>query len=529
MFSAILERIRALIRRPQSAYVDFEEEYGGRGYFLHLNRGESDCADYEVLPESERNMFNCRSCKPKRVPCGSLLACNVSGYRHCLSCGSCSCFLVRFEPIYWKIKDRMYSPETLTSILNSVGVPEKLQKFMIPRDGVLPIFPNAIGRFPNLSTLILRGNQIEELPDSFSDLKHLTLLDLSHNKLKSIPQALLFLRLERLILKNNRIKIISVDVLEMIYLVELNVEGNPLTTPDPSICSKGVDGIFKYLREVSGMVPQIGSQSSAYMTVNIKKDVMETIEFHPRIIAQNEYDCILSSRFFPETLQELCIRGVKCPAIPLSISRCVNLKTADFHDNCIVMIPKEIVHLQKLEILDLSNNSITTIPPYVGFLKSLKRLNLASNNMTQLPLSFLNLTKLEDLDVSGTDMTSPPMEVCSSGISAILTELRRLRACRINTCAVVTPYYEECDDKSLKTLCVHTLLKYKISIPTQMDLAPPFLKRHMIQEVEKRSVLKMLSCNVCRKIFSSEIYFKMHECHTSYDMDFVLGVLNTSS
>ncbi|KAK6183426.1 hypothetical protein SNE40_010911 [Patella caerulea] len=528
MFSAILERIRALFRRPQNDNVDFEEEYGGRGYFLHLSKGESDCEDYVVFRDSKGNMFDCRSCKSKRVPCGSLSACNASGYRQCLSCGSDSCFLVRNEPVCWKIKDRMYSSETLTLILNSVAVPQKLKKFMIPHDGVLPIFPSVVGRFPNLSTLILRGNKIEELPNCFSDLKHLTLLDLSDNKLKSIPQTLLFLRLERLILKYNKIKIISVDVLEMIYLVELNVEGNPLTSPDPSICSKGVDGIFKYLRQVSGMMPQTGAQSNAFMTVNVKKDVTETIEFHPRIIAQNEYDCILSSRFFPETLQELCIRSVKCPAIPLSISRCVNLKMADFHDNCIATIPREIVHLQKLEILNLSNNSITIIAPYVGFLRFLKRLDLASNHMTQLPLSLLNLTHLEDLDVSGNNMTSPSMEVCSSGISAILTELRRLRARRTNVCAVATPYYEE-RNTSLKTLCVHTLLKYKISLPKQMDLAPPFLKRHMVQEVDKRSVLKMLSCNVCRKIFSSEIYFKMHECHTRYDMDFVLGILNTSS
>ncbi|KAK6183424.1 hypothetical protein SNE40_010910 [Patella caerulea] len=312
----------------------------------------------------------------------------------------------------------------------------------------------------------------------------------------------------------------------MIYLVELNVKGNPLRAPNSSICSKGIGEIFKYLRQVSEMMPQIGAQSNAFMTVNIKKDVKETIEFHPRIIAQNEYDCILSSRFFPEKIQELCIHGVKCPVIPQSISRCVNLKMADFHDNRIVTIPKEIVHLQKLEILNLSNNSITSIPPYVGFLRSLKRLNLESNTITHLPLSFLNLTQLEDLDVSGNNMTSPSMEVCSSGISAIFIELRRLRVPRANTFAVATPYLEEYEE-SLKALCVHTLLKYKTSL--EMDLASPFVKRHITQEVDKRDPVKIMSCNICRKLFSSELHFRIHDCDTHFDMDYVVTVLNSSS
>ncbi|XP_050407188.1 leucine-rich repeat-containing protein 40 [Patella vulgata] len=526
--SAILERIR----RPPKA--NFKEEYGGHLYFLHFKRYRSDCADYLVWGKNKR--FDCGFCRSKKVSsgfcrwkkmsCGPHVICNPTIYRRCLSCSSYSCFLIRYEPVRWKIKDKINASNVLTLILNSVGMPKNLQKFKIASGGKIPIFPSVVGRFSNLSTLIVRRNQIEELPDCLSDLKNLTVLDLSDNSLRSIPQTLLFLRLERLILKNNRIEIISVDVLEMIYLVELNVKGNPLRAPNPSICSKGVDGIFKYLRQVSGMMPQIGAQSNAYVTVNTKKDVTEIIEFHPKIIAQNAYDCILSSRFFSETLQELFICGVKCPVIPLSISRCVNLKMVDFHDNYIVTIPIEIVHLQKLEILNLSNNSITTIPPYVGFLRSLKRLNLASNNMTQLPLSFLNLTQLEDLDLSGNNMTSPSMDICSGGISAILTELRRLRVPRANTFAVATPYLEEYEE-SLKTLCVHTLLKYKTSL--ELDLASPFLKRHITQEVDKRGPVKIMSCNICRKLFSSELNFIMHDCHTDFDMDYVLTVLNSNS
>ncbi|KAK6183427.1 hypothetical protein SNE40_010912 [Patella caerulea] len=449
----------------------------------------------------------------------------------------------------------MSSANTLALILNTVGRPEKLQKFLVPSGGNLPIFPNAIGRFPNLCTLILRGNQIEELPDCFSDLMNLTVLDLSDNNFRSIPQTLLFIRLERLILKNNRIEILSVDVLEMIYLLELNLKGNPLRAPNSSICSKGVGEIFKYLRQTNKTKQQANTGVSktvechrrvvaqneydctakgsggAYMTV-VTEGTIEKTEMNPRVIAHEDYDRFLRTRLSPEIIQELCIRGIKCYAIPKSIGRCVNLTMADFQDNQIASIPQEIVHLQKLEILDVSNNFICNVSPCVGFLSSLKRLNLASNNITHLPLSFINLPQLEELDVSGTNMTSPSMEVCSSGLSAIITELKRLRSCRRNKDAFLTAWYEDAEaDKcnvggtSLKSLCLQTLMTYKMSLHTQMTsmtTMPPLYKRLITQELAKRDVFKMYSCNVCQKNFSSEFYFKMHECHTDYDVDYVL-------
>ncbi|XP_050407184.1 leucine-rich repeat-containing protein 40 [Patella vulgata] len=576
MSSSFLERIKSLFRRSKNATPDLEMDFpddlltrfNQHRYFLHL---DEQC---NQLMDTDNNelahvwgtslMFKCEFCKKKRLYCGSYQECNDSNYRQCLTCGSTNCVLIPYEPIYWKLKSVMSSDKTLTLILNTVGLPENLLKFLVPPGGNLPIFSNAIGRFPNLSTLILRGNQIEELPDCFSDLKHVTFLDLSDNKLKSIPQTLFFLRLERLILKNNKIEIIPVDVLEMIYLVELNVDGNPLTSPGPSICSKGVVEILKFLRQtnetkqktntgdyitadnktVSETVEcqrriiaqneyfctgkESGGAYGAYMTV-VTEGTTERTEMHPRVVAHEDYDRYLRTRLNPEIIQELCIRGIRCYAIPKSIGRCLNLRMADFQDNQIASIPQEIVHLQKLEILDVSNNFICRVSPCVGFLSSLRRLNLASNNITHLPMSFLNLPRLEELDVSGTNMTSPSMEICSSGLSAIFTELKLLRSCRRNKDAFLKAWYDDAEGancnlevNSLKSLCLQTLLTYKMSLPTQMTSMPPLYKRLITQEVAQRDVFKMISCHICQKNFSSEVYFKMHECHTDYDVEYVL-------
>ena len=71
---------------------------------------------------------------------------------------------------------------------------------------------NAVTNLRNLHTLVLKGNSIETLlPKHFENLKNLIFVDLSHNKLITLPNDLFskLSLLEKLYLNNNRIKMVN--------------------------------------------------------------------------------------------------------------------------------------------------------------------------------------------------------------------------------------------------------------------------------------------------------------------------------
>ena len=78
----------------------------------------------------------------------------------------------------------------------------------------------------------MSGNELEELPNSITDLDYLGILDLSNNSLSSIPESLGSMGFQFLNLKNNHLKTIPLSFLN-IEVDELVLQGNPLEkTPD---------------------------------------------------------------------------------------------------------------------------------------------------------------------------------------------------------------------------------------------------------------------------------------------------------
>ena len=81
--------------------------------------------------------------------------------------------------------------------------------------------PKEILKFPNLEKLILKRNYIKEVPKELSSLSRLSYLDLSSNNITELPKELSALKLDTLIIWDNRIRSFPNEFKEMSSTLKL--------------------------------------------------------------------------------------------------------------------------------------------------------------------------------------------------------------------------------------------------------------------------------------------------------------------
>ncbi|KAI0980979.1 hypothetical protein GJ496_007153, partial [Pomphorhynchus laevis] len=87
-----------------------------------------------------------------------------------------------------------------------------------------------IPHFGCLSSMLVHHNHIEQIPSSTFQIPSLTKLDLSHNKLSLLPSSIGQLQnLEILIVNNNKIEIINDEICSLKHLIYLDYSKNQIT------------------------------------------------------------------------------------------------------------------------------------------------------------------------------------------------------------------------------------------------------------------------------------------------------------
>lgn len=85
--------------------------------------------------------------------------------------------------------DRLYlSSNNLTEVPSNL--PHSLRDLRLNHNKIEKVSPNAFERMENLTTLLLNHNAIQDMGSSLKGLKSLTLLDVSRNQLKKVPDGL---------------------------------------------------------------------------------------------------------------------------------------------------------------------------------------------------------------------------------------------------------------------------------------------------------------------------------------------------
>lgn len=161
---------------------------------------------------------------------------------------------------------------------------------------------NTLSKMISLSVLILRNNNLNNLPNDIDKLKLLKILDLGFNQLQTLPETL-----------NN------LENLEI-----LNLENNQLNSEIINKCLKNLKNII---------------------TLNI---------------SNNELESDLNNKFYKNKIKliNLYLSNNKINKININIIYCIQLNSYILDNNLINKIPNQICQLKKIKLFSIENNKI---------------------------------------------------------------------------------------------------------------------------------------------------------------------------
>jgi len=190
------------------------------------------------------------------------------------------------------------------------------------------------------------NNSLVTLPPTLFKMRCLTLLDLSNNSIRSLPEEMgtQLKSLTHLYLRNNRLE--SEDFpkdfgMMKVTLRDLNLSGNNLTTLPPSLLG------LSALRNLF-----IGGNRLLRL---------------PRGINQLK------------KLKVFYLGGNRLRQLPEEIGQLTHLVALILSDNMLDCLPDSLSDLKKLQCLQIHKNRLTTLPHDLVLLKSLRELSLRDN------------------------------------------------------------------------------------------------------------------------------------------------------
>lgn len=245
--------------------------------------------------------------------------------------------------------------------------------------------PNDIAdQFPNATSVCFEFNKITMIPVSLSHLKHLTVLNLGLNKLKSFPD-IKFEHLEQLHLDRNKGIVFKpkAELLPRLRVLALNKCAIGKITPDmfmlPTLQQLDLsDNDFTYIP--SGIFR--GCNMLCRFIANVCK------------IEQIAHDAFGATK-----LQQIDLRSNKIVVLPDDLFN-DSLRTLYLDTNKIEEFPECIKRLKLLKTLYISDNPIVSFDDAFDNLGDLRTLNAYGNKAFIKCWMIVHMTKLENLRVS---------------------------------------------------------------------------------------------------------------------------------
>ncbi|MGB6942175.1 MAG: leucine-rich repeat domain-containing protein [Bryobacteraceae bacterium] len=198
--------------------------------------------------------------------------------------------------------------------------------------------PEWVWQRTGLETLVLADNDLPELSDQIGSLKNLRMLDLGHNRLTSVPDALATLDglTDFLYLHDNQLTSLPQSLAALTKLRYLNISGNS----------------FEALPEsITGMASLIELRASDNRLASLPDSIGRLTR-----------------------LRELHLRNNKLASLPDSIETLVELRQIDLRGNPLTHLPQVIARLPRLDKLDLRwvdlDRMNTATPAWIASLES---------------------------------------------------------------------------------------------------------------------------------------------------------------
>lgn len=235
-----------------------------------------------------------------------------------------------------------------------------------------------------------------ETKSAQSRLVHVVVLDMSHNKLDSLPDRLLFWcsSVRKFDVSNNHLKELCSELgaLENVQLI--NVCNNRLTC-----------------------LPEECVRLKRLVKLNLGGNLLRALD--ERISSLPDLKVLLCNRNKLESISEAALNGLtslkvldlslnELKGLPTSLGQLVSLQTLNLSWNGIRKLPADLDGLKQLQVLDISSNEIRRLPESLCKIRTLEVFKASHNDIVELPASIGQLTGLLELDLSNNRLSALP-------------------------------------------------------------------------------------------------------------------------
>ena len=307
-------------------------------------------------------------------------------------------------------------------------------------------------RLYNLRELHLHRNELQWIPGDIGALPLLEFLNLSNNRLSSLPEefALRASSLRTLALNDNALTDLPWTIAGMRSLSSLHVAHNALVSSGlPTAlwalsALRTLDLSYNKLSELPSGIGDLANLADLRLSGNalsgLPSELGRITSLEALYAADNLLASVPASLFLLPKLQECVLDGNPLAALPLiadvSTMSLAPLNRLSLRSTRISLLPPNSVVWAlgaSLCELDLCDNPLLTLLDDVGSLRRLTSLRLAHCALAELPASIGELARLERLDVADNALTA---------VHSSVGRLPRLRWLRLdgNPLADVPPW-----------------------------------------------------------------------------------------
>ncbi|KAF9105623.1 hypothetical protein BGX29_011828 [Mortierella sp. GBA35] len=247
----------------------------------------------------------------------------------------------------------------------------------------------------HVAKLLLRRNNIQEIPPEIKVLTNLIELSLRDNLLTTLPIEITNLRLlQKLSLANNRLQEPPEPIAAFSQLIWLSLANNTLTTLPDS---------FAQLQKLTSL----DLQRNRFVTIPDCVFAMRSLTI--LLLQKNRITTISPKIGYCTQLVSLNLSYNRIQHLPVEMKECRNLQHLLLSVNSIQGLPSVLCESWlNLLNLDLHTNDLKALPSQLGSLKTLRRLNMAINKIEEIPPSIGQLQLLEWLNLNDNKLVTLP-------------------------------------------------------------------------------------------------------------------------
>lgn len=317
----------------------------------------------------------------------------------------------------------------------SVGrVGEEIARCRRERSAILKLAGCELAEVPpevldleGIEELDLSANRLTTVPDALAGLRHLRRVDLRGNPLYRLPAMPGLVldwsayercrgRLQRVLIRGLRLDVETGGIPDRMWdvrgIVELYLDG---LSDDPEPGAR-----------VRGVVLRGGGQGALFQCESVLTTVPPRLRSLDRLevldLQYNRLEELPAWLFEGTCLRVLNLAGNAIRKLPDVRTPSPRLQEIDVSYNPITSLPAWLGSLAGLARLDASGTRLESWPP-LRSTQPLRRLDISAalfdGHLTTIPPDILDLPHLEHLDVSGQPITTPPEEVVARGLDAI--------------------------------------------------------------------------------------------------------------